>query len=234
MAGLIYKNFCMIKDKLLSMLGVGIGVIVIFELLLLSVRYGNLKTLFPDMDSLRNQFIQPAYAIAGAMFLLPVVMFETFLQDKTSGFREMQYSMPILPKKKVMADYITFYGFIGMIYLVNIGATEMYFVTLGINMQYSDMKILYFIFAAASLLYGILIPSMYISIKGIAVIGGFLYLIFAVSMIGDNGKSLIKIVKKIFSMSGIEILLSFVLLTGYILLSGRLAVFFEERRCRQC
>lgn len=234
MVGLIYKNIYIVKDKILSILCVGIGVIFIFELLLLSVRYGNLKPFFSEVVLMRDDFVPAAYAIAGTLFLLPAVMFEIFLMDKVSGFREMQYAMPILPKTKVKADYISFFSFIGTICLINMGVMEMFLVTIGSDMHRSDIKILYFIFAAAVLIYGTLLPAMYISLKGMAVVGGGLYMMFCAVFLIDDGKTIGKMAGKLLSMSSAGILVSLVVLAGCVMLSAKVAVAFEERRNRRC
>lgn len=234
MVGLIYKNIYIVKDKILSMLLVGIGVIFIFELLLLSVRYGNLKPFFPEAVIMRDDFVRAAYVIAGTLFLLPVVMFETFFMDKVSGFKEVQYAMPILPKTKVGADYISFFGFLGIICLIDMAVMEMFLATIGSSMQSSDVKIVYFIFAVAVLIYCMLLPAMYISLKGMAVVGGVLYMIFCGNFLLDEGKTIGKIAGKLLSMNSAGVLFSFVVLAGCVMLSAKLAVAFEERRNRRC
>lgn len=234
MQGLVCKNLYIIKNKLISIMAVGIGVIIIFELLLLSVRYGNLKTLFPDIEEVQQSLIQPSYAIAGSMFLLPAVLFEVFVIDKSAGFKNIQYSMPISPKDKVFADYICFYGFIISIFAINTAALQLYLVTAGSGMHFRDLKTLYLIFAAASLAYGILIPSMYIDPRCLALILGGAYLLFGCSLMFDDGRTMIKAVKKIYSVRCAGMALSFIVVVLAAVLSLWVSVLVEERRYRKC
>lgn len=234
MQGLVYKNIYIIKNKLISIMAVGIGLIIIFELLLLSVRYGNLKTLFPDIEEVQQSLIQPSYAIAGSMFLLPAVLFEVFIIDKSAGFKNIQYSMPVSPKDKVCADYICFYGFIVSIFAINIAALQLYLATAGTAMHFKDLKTLYLIFAAASLAYGILIPSMYIDPKGLAVILGGAYLVFGCSMMFDDGRTMVKAAKKIYALKGTGMAVSFIVVVLAAVFSLWISVLVEKRRYRKC
>lgn len=104
MKGLIYKELILGKKNFIALLAVAIGVVSLGILVGLGTRFGNLKD-FAVEDKARffNIFVYATYSLVLAFV---VEIFVCIERDKASGWREIEYTMPISAKERVGSWYL--------------------------------------------------------------------------------------------------------------------------------
>lgn len=105
MKGLIYKEFLLGKKNYLGFLAFGIGVAILGVLVGLGTRFGNLQDYtVEDKAYFYNVFVYFTYVV------LLLVAFEICIsvdRDKRSGWKKIEFIMPVSAVKRVGAWYLT-------------------------------------------------------------------------------------------------------------------------------
>lgn len=105
MKGLIYKEFYLNKKNYMALLAVVLGLVVLGVMVGLGTRVGNLKD-YAEEDK-AYFFYMFFYAIYAAVLVFVLEIFWSIENDRKSGWRKIEYTMPITARKRVGAWYLT-------------------------------------------------------------------------------------------------------------------------------
>lgn len=104
MKGLIYKEFLLGKKNYLGFLAFGIGVACLGILVGLGTRFGNLQDYtMEDKAYFYNMFAYFTYVL---LLLVSAESCTSIARDKTSGWKKIEYTMPVSAVKRVGAWYL--------------------------------------------------------------------------------------------------------------------------------
>lgn len=104
MKGLIYKELYLSKKNYIALLAVILGVVFLGILVGLGTRVGNLKN-YAEEDK-AYFFYMFVYATYAAVLAFVLEIFWSIENDRKSGWRKIEYTMPITAKKRVGAWYL--------------------------------------------------------------------------------------------------------------------------------
>ncbi len=105
MKGLIYKEFLLGKKNYLGFLAIGIGVAILGVLVGLGTRFGNLQDYtMEDKAYFYNMFAYFTYVL---LLLVSAESCTSIARDKKSGWKKIEYTMPVSAVKRVGAWYLT-------------------------------------------------------------------------------------------------------------------------------
>lgn len=104
MKGLIYKELILGKKNFIALLAVAIGVVSLGILVGLGTRFGNLKD-FAVEEKARFFYIF-VYATYSLVLAFIMEIFACIERDKASGWRKMEYTMPVSAKERVGSWYL--------------------------------------------------------------------------------------------------------------------------------
>lgn len=128
MKGLIYKEFLLGKKNYLGFLAFAIGVASLGVLVGLGTRFGNIQDYtMEDKNSFYNIFIYFTYVL---LLLVSAELCISIDRDKTSGWKKIEYTMPVSAKKRVGAWYLTGGMVLGSCFLIglmNVGLMALMF-----------------------------------------------------------------------------------------------------------
>ncbi|MBR4085954.1 MAG: ABC-2 transporter permease [Lachnospiraceae bacterium] len=105
MKGLIYKDLFLGKKNYIVLLGLTLGVVFLGILVGLGTRFGNLKDY--SVEEKAYFFYMFVYATYAMVLLFTTEIFTSIEKDKKSGWKKIEYTMPITAKKRVGAWYLT-------------------------------------------------------------------------------------------------------------------------------
>ena len=105
MKGLIYKELYLSKKNYIALLAVILGVVLLGILVGLGTRVGNLKN-YAEEDK-AYFFYMFVYATYAAVLAFVLEIFWSIENDRKSGWRKIELTMPITAKKRVGAWYLT-------------------------------------------------------------------------------------------------------------------------------
>ena len=104
MKGLIYKEFLLGKKNYLGFLAFGIGVAILGVLVGLGTRFGNLQDYtMEDKNYFYNMFAYFTYVL---LLLVSAESCTSIARDKTSGWKKIEYTMPVSAVKRGGAWYL--------------------------------------------------------------------------------------------------------------------------------
>ena len=105
MKGLIYKEFLLGKKNYLGFLAFAIGMACLGILVGLGTRFGNIQDYtVEDKARFYNIFVYFTYIV---LLLATAELCISIARDKTSGWKKIEYTMPVSPIKRVGAWYLT-------------------------------------------------------------------------------------------------------------------------------
>lgn len=128
MKGLIYKELYLSKKNYIALLAVILGVVLLGILVGLGTRVGNLKN-YAEEDK-AYFFYMFVYATYAAVLAFVLEIFWSIENDRKSGWRKIEYTMPITAKKRVGVWYLTSAMVLGcclLIGLMNAGLMALMF-----------------------------------------------------------------------------------------------------------
>ena len=105
MKGLIYKELYLSKKNYIALLAVILGVVLLGILVGLGTRVGNLKNYAEEEKA--GFFYMFVYATYAVVLAFVMEIFWSIENDRKSGWRKIEYTMPITAKKRVGAWYLT-------------------------------------------------------------------------------------------------------------------------------
>ncbi len=142
MKGLLYKEWCLGKKRLAPFVALAFMFGSMLVLMLLSMKFGNLKPLVAEDPGMRDIVIKIAFYVPYVLLLLGVeVALQSICIDYTTGWMHYSYTLPVPGKWAVMARYIFILlymavsGLIGILYSFLVGAVS------GENYDFSIFKI---------------------------------------------------------------------------------------------
>ena len=105
MKGLIYKEFLLGKKNYLGFLAFAIGMACLGILVGLGTRFGNIQDYaVEDKARFYNIFVYFTYIL---LLFATAELCISIARDKTSGWKKIEYTMPVSPIKRVGAWYLT-------------------------------------------------------------------------------------------------------------------------------
>ncbi len=105
MKGLIYKEFLLGKKNYLGFLAFAIGLACLGILVGLGTRFGNIQDYtVEEKSSFYNTFVYFTYVL---LLLVSTEICTSIARDKTSGWKKIEFTMPVSPIKRVGAWYLT-------------------------------------------------------------------------------------------------------------------------------
>ena len=138
MKGLIYKEFLLGKKSYLGFLALVVGVGILGILVGLGTRFGNIQDYTVQEKSVFfNIFVYFTYVV---LLLASAELCRSIDRDKTSGWKKVEFTMPVSAKKRIGALYLTGGMVLGGCFLIGLMNTGLMALMFGQTMTGTTLK----------------------------------------------------------------------------------------------